>query len=43
MKCPKCGAEMHRIGLEQALGENVFVEVECRACHYRLQQPAQKH
>ncbi len=38
MKCPKCGAEMHRVGLGELSGEKVFATFECPACHYRTQQ-----
>ncbi|MBN2067729.1 MAG: hypothetical protein JW744_04640 [Candidatus Diapherotrites archaeon] len=38
MKCPKCGVEMRRVGLEQLSGAEVFATLECPACHYRTQQ-----
>lgn len=42
MKCPICGAEMRRIGLEKPVANQVITEWECPSCHYRMQEPVKK-
>ncbi len=41
MKCPLCGAEMMRVGLERVVNGKPVEEWECPACHYRQQKPRQ--
>jgi len=42
MKCPKCGTEMRRVGLEELHKGNIFETEECPACHFRTQMERQK-
>lgn len=42
MKCPKCNAEMQRVGLEQAVGTDIFEEWQCPVCGYRETRKRQK-
>ncbi|MDP6671296.1 MAG: hypothetical protein QGI60_05805 [archaeon] len=42
MKCPKCGVEMLRVGLEEVSGNKIYVSMSCPACHFRTQSEKTK-
>gem|GEM_PF-3253888 len=42
MICPKCGAEMHRVGFEGIVGSQVLEEWECPVCGFHTQRKREK-
>ncbi len=37
MKCPVCGEELRRVGIERVVNGKVVAEFECPRCRYRSQ------